>query len=72
MCSCVVYVDVWSSWSVCEVVLVLYVDTMTVILLFLLCVLRECEGDGNANVADRGGVVVVSAGHVGGIRARYI
>ena len=40
-----------------------YVDDVTVmrVLLFVLhvCMLRECEGDGNA------GVVVVSAGHVG-------
>ena len=39
------------------------------VLLFVLhvCMLRECdcEGDGNAGVGDVGGMVVVSAGHVG-------
>ena len=27
---------------------------------------RECEGDGNAGVGNGGGLLVVSAGHVGG------
>ena len=53
-----------------------YVDDVTVmrVLLFVLCVcmLRECEGDGNAGVGDGGGVVVVSAGHVGGTRGSGI
>ena len=57
-------------WSVCEVVLVPYVDAVTVmhVLLFVfhMCMLRE--GDGNAGVGDGGDVVVVSAGHVGGMR----
>ena len=46
-------------WYVCEVVVVAYVDavvTVTVmcVLLFVLhlCMLRECEGDGNAGVGD--------------------
>ena len=34
--------------------------------------LRECEGDGNACVWDVGGVVVVSAGYVGGTRGSGI
>ena len=57
MCPCVVSVVMWSS--VCEVV-VLYVDavvavTVMRVLLFVLhvCMLRECEGDGNAGVGDR-------------------
>ena len=35
------------------------------ILLFVVHVsmVRECEGDGNAGVWDKGGVVVVSVGH---------
>ena len=39
------------------------------VLLFVLhvCMLRECEGDGNARVGDRGGVVAVSA-CMGGIQ----
>ena len=56
LCPCVV--------SVCEVVVVPYVDavvavTVMRVLLFVLYVsmLRECEGDGNAAVGD-GGVVV--------------
>ena len=41
-------------WFVCEVVVVLYVDevvavTVMCVLLFV-CMLRECEGDGNAGV----------------------
>ena len=38
------------------------------VLLFVLymCMLREYEGDGPASVRDIGGVVMVSAGHVGG------
>ena len=31
-----------------------------------------CEGDGNGGVGDGGGVVVVSAGHVGGTRGSGI
>ena len=65
MCPCVA--------SVCEVVVVAYVDaviavTLMRVLLSVLCVcmLREYEGDGNVGVGDGGGVVVVSAGHVGG------
>ena len=42
------------------------------VLLFVLhvCMVRECEGDGNAGVGDGEGVVVMSAGHeyVGGTR----
>ena len=42
------------------------------VLLFVLhvCMLRECEGDGNAFVGDGG--VVVSAGDLGGIRGSGI
>ena len=53
-----------------------YVDavvavTVICVLLFVLhvCMLRECEVDGNAGVGD---VVVVSAGHVGGTRGSDI
>ena len=56
--------------------MVTYVDALVVVnvmhvLLFVLhvCMLRECEGDGNAGVGDRRGVVVVCAGHVGGTRS---
>ena len=49
---------------------------MTVIrvLLFVLqvCMMRECEDDCNAGVGNGGGVVVVSAGHVGGSRGSGI
>ena len=61
--------------SVYEVFLVLYVDavvavTVMRVLLFGLhvCMLRDCEGDGNAGVGNGGGVGLVSAGHVGGPR----
>ena len=60
-------------WSVCEVIVVPYVDavvavTVMRVLLFVLhvCMLRECEFGGNAGVGDEGGLVVVSAWHVGG------
>ena len=50
-----------------------YVDAVVVstvlrILLIVLyvCMLRECEGDGNVGVGDGGCVVVESAGHIGG------
>ena len=53
LCPCVVSVVMWSCgrlWSVCEVVVVPYVDAMVAVtvmrvLLFVLqvCVLRECE-----------------------------
>ena len=35
---------------------------------------RECEGDGNSDVGDRGGVFVMSTGHeyVGGTRGAGI
>ena len=33
---------------------------------------RWCQGDGNADVGGGGGEVVVSAGHVGGIRGSGI
>ena len=48
--------------------------SVTCILLFVLhvCMLRECEGDGNAGVGDGGCVVAVSAGHVGGTRGSGI
>ena len=44
------------------------------VLLFVLhvCMLRECEGGGNACVRDGGGVIVVSVGHVGGKRGSGI
>ena len=63
--------------SVCEVVLVPYVDAVvavTVICVLLsvlhVCMLSECEGDGNADVRDGGSICVVSAGHqcMGGAR----
>ena len=54
-----------------------YVDaviavTVMRVLLFVLheCMLRECESDGNDG--DGGGVVVVSAGNVGGTRGSGI
>ena len=62
-------------WSVCEVVVVPYVDavvavTVMCVLLFVLhvCMLEECgcEGNRNAGVWDGGAVVVVSAGNVDG------
>ena len=37
-----------------------------------MCRLRERVGDGNAGVEDGGGVVVISAGHVGGTRSSGI
>ena len=53
-----------------------YVDAVTVmrVLLFVLpvCMLRECEGDVNAGMGDGGGVIVVSAGHVGGTHGSVI
>ena len=77
VCACVVYVTMWSSWSVYEVVLVPSVDTLVAVtmmrvLLFLLnvCMLRECDGDGNTGVGAGGDVVAVSAGceYMGGTR----
>ena len=57
-------------WSVCEDVLVPYVDVMVTVivmhvLLFVLhvCMLRECEGEGNASEGNGGDVFVVSAGN---------
>ena len=76
VCSC------GRTWSLCDVVLVLYlvgaVVALTVmrVLLFVLDVSRqrECEDDGNASVRDDEGVVAVSAGHeyVGGARGSGI
>ena len=45
------------------------VAVTVLVLLFVLhvCVLRECEGDGNAGVVSGGGVVAVSA-YMGGTR----
>ena len=58
----------WSSWSVCEVVSVPYVDvvcTVTVMRVMLhVSMVKECEGARVTNAAVRGGVVVVIAGHV--------
>ena len=66
-------------WSICEVVVVPYVDAVVTVtkmrvLLFVLhvCMLRECEIDGNAGVGDGWGVVVVSAVHVSGTRGSGI
>ena len=44
--------------------------TVMRVLLYMLhvCMIRECEGDGNAGVEDGGDVAVVSAGHIGGTR----
>ena len=60
--ACGVCVVMWSSLSVCKVVLVTYVDTVVVVtvmhvLLFLLdvCMSGECkgeDGDGNAGVGE--------------------
>ena len=54
---CVVSVVMWLFWSVCEFVIVSYVDavvavTVMRVLLFVLrvCMLRGCESDGNACV----------------------
>ena len=54
LCACLVSVVIW---SVCEVVLVHYVDLVVVVtvmhvllLVLQLCMLRECEDDGNAGV----------------------
>ena len=47
MCLC----GVCSPWSVCEVFVVVAVTVMHVLLFLLhVCVLRECEGDGNTGV----------------------
>ena len=46
-------------WSVCEFVVVPYVDAvvavtvMRVLFVLHMCMLRECEGDGHAGVGDR-------------------
>ena len=37
-----------------------------------MCVLRECEGDGDAGVGDGGGIIVVCAWHVCGTRGSCI
>ena len=64
-------------WSACKVVVVPYVDAvvsvtiMHVLFVLHVCMLRECEVEGNAGVGD-GGVVVVSAGHVGSTRGSGI
>ena len=55
-------------WSVCEVVLVPFVDVVVAVMSILLFVLdvgmlRECEGNRNACVGDGGGLVGVSAVH---------
>ena len=60
--ACVVCVVMWSSLSVCKVVLVAYVDMVVVVtvmhvLLFLVdvCMVSECkgeDGDGNAGVGE--------------------
>ena len=41
-------------------------------MLLFVSILRECEGDSNAGMRDGGGVVAVSAVHVGGTRGSYI
>ena len=48
--------------------------TVMLVLLFVLhvCMLRECEGGGNAGVGDVGCVVVVSAGQIDGTRGSGI
>ena len=47
-----------------------YVDVVVAVtvmcVVLYVCMLKECEGDGNAGVRDGGGVVNASAGHVGG------
>ena len=50
------------------------VVTRMCVLLFVLyvCMLRECEGDGNVGVGDGRGVGVVSAEHVGGTHGSCI
>ena len=70
MWPCLVSVVLWSSsWSVCQVVVVLYVDavvTVTVmrVLLFVLhvCMLRKIESDSNAGVGGGGEGGVVGEG----------
>ena len=55
MCPCVVFCShVVVFWSVCEFVVVPYVDAVVAVTSVLLFVfmLRECEGDGNAGVWD--------------------
>ena len=76
--------SLWSCgrpWSVCEVVFVPYVDAVVavtvvyVLLLLHVCMLIECEGDGNVGVADVEGVVALSAACecVGGTRgSRFV
>ena len=76
LCACVVSVVMW-LYLACEVVLVPYVDVVVVVtvmcvLLFVLqvCMLRECDGDGNADVGSGGVVIVASARceYMGGTR----
>ena len=54
--ACVVCVVMWSSLSVCKVVLVAYVDVMHVLLFLVnVCMVSECkgeDGDGNAGVGE--------------------
>ena len=77
LCPCVVSVVMW---SVCEVVVVPYVDaevavTVIRVLLFVLhvCMLKECDGARLTAMLVWGmDVVVVSAGHVGGTRGSGI
>ena len=77
---CVVSVVMWSHLrSVCEVVVVPYVDavvavTVMCVLLFVLhvCMLRECEGTRVTTMLVCGDGGVVSAGHVGGTRGSSI
>ena len=51
---------------------VVAVTVMCVLFLLQVLMLRECEGDSNADIGGRGGVVVVSAGHVGGTHGSCI
>ena len=52
-------------YVVCAVVAVTVIHVLLFVL--LVCLLRGCEGDGNAGVGFGGGVVAVSA-YIGGIR----
>ena len=57
----------------CDDICMCVVTVMRVLLFVLhVCILRGCQGDGNAGVGDGGSVVVVSAGNVGGIRGSGI
>ena len=43
LCACVVFVVMWSSLSVSEVVFVSYVDAVVAVFVLHVCMLRECQ-----------------------------